>query len=143
MEHDSVHFVIVGIETVKHIIDHLDKFDARLLVFLPLLCSLIVSDNIIGRDHILVRVGQAAQVSLQEPRFVEDARDSVHLDQVLDVLLLVQPILREQELLMTVKVASAPAILAASSESDAAAAGFEASYHNVLEKARVKVSALL
>ena len=43
---------------------------------------------------------------------------------------------------MTVKVASAPAILEASSEIDAAAAGFEASYHNVLEKARVKVSAL-
>ena len=44
---------------------------------------------------------------------------------------------------MTVKVSSTPAILAASSESDATAAGFEASDHNMFEKARVKVSAFL
>ena len=74
---------------------------------------------------------------------MEDARDSVHLDQVLYILLLVQPLLRKQELLMTVKVSSTPAILAASSESDATAAGFEASDHNMFEKARVKVSAFL
>ena len=74
---------------------------------------------------------------------MEDARDSVHLDQVLDVLLVVQPLLREQELLVTVKVASAPSILAAASESDAAAAAFEASDHPESEKARVEVSPLL
>ena len=74
---------------------------------------------------------------------MEDARDSVHLDQVLDVLLVVEPLLREQELLMTVKVASAPASLATSHESDATTAGFEASDHAEGEKARVEFSALL
>ena len=82
-------------------------------------------------------------MALQESCLVDDARDSVHLDQVLDVLLLVQPLLCEQELLMTVKVASAPASLATSHESDATTAGFEASDHAEGEKARVEFSALL
>ena len=57
MEHDSVHFVKVGIETVQHIVDHLDKFNVRLLIFLALLCRLVMFDYIISRDHILMRVG--------------------------------------------------------------------------------------
>ena len=57
-------------------------------------------DHIVGGDY--VPVGEVESLSLprQKASLVEDPRDSVHLDKVLDVLLYIQPLLSHLELLM-------------------------------------------
>ena len=57
-------------------------------------------DHIVGGDYVPVGEVEGLSLPRQKASLVEDPRDSVHLDKVLDVLLYIQPLLSHLELLM-------------------------------------------
>ena len=65
--------------------------------------------DIFHRNHVPMRVGNGSPLALFESGLLEKFCDSIHLDQMLDILLLVQALLRYLQFLVALEVAPTPA----------------------------------
>ena len=82
-------------------------------------------------------------LALFESGFLQEFRDSVHLDQMLDVLLFVQPLFRYLQFRVTLEAASTPAPTTTKALFKATAQFFEASDKRVHAEACIEVQPAL
>ena len=70
---------------------------------------IFLSSDVLRGDHVTMKESNGASLSLQESSSVQQPRHSVHLNQVLDVLLLLKAFASDEELGVAVELAPAPA----------------------------------
>ena len=98
------------------------------------------SGEVIGRDDISVRVGQKLSVTRQKLGLVEEPRDSIHLNKMLNVVLFLKSPMCDMKFLVAVQSSPAPGLAA---RYKAAAKAFEAGDHREEAIARIEILLLL
>ena len=98
------------------------------------------SGEVIGRDDVSVRVGKKLSVTRQELGLVEEPRDSIHLNKMLNVVLFLKSLLCDMKFLVAVQSSPAPGIAA---RYKATAKALEAGDHREEAVARTEILLLL
>lgn len=82
--------------------------DDKVLVEVVLLLALLLCEQVRVRDDESLAVVNDASLSSLECGFVQQPGEPVHLDQGLDVLLVIEPVLSNLELLLSFDMSLAP-----------------------------------
>ena len=101
-EHPAIYLADLSIEVAHHVIDHLCPLSLRQICFVGLQSLAFQPLNVIGRDNIFVIVVYDVSLARQELSLVNEARDAVHLDQILDILLQTEALSRNLKLSVAV-----------------------------------------
>ena len=109
-EHAAVKKIVLWVKPSHQIVQVLLICQDRNVLFLHRFPNRIfLSSDVLRGDHVTMEESNGASLSLQESSSVQEPRHSVHLNQVLDVLLLLKAFASDEELGVAVELAPAPA----------------------------------
>ena len=109
VEDAAVRLIFLSIEAGQQVFDHTYFLILRHLVVLRrILRYLLLFVEVVCCDDIPVRIGQDVPLAGQKSHLVKEPRDTIHLDQVLNVALHGKPLRRDLEFLVAVELPFAP-----------------------------------